>query len=146
MKPGSLGFQLEAFYDQKGTTVRKSFGTIDQEITYKFDYITVPGMVIIPLGKVLEPQAGAYAAYMVLSKTHTEGDLVDGDMDPADSKFNGFDYGLVGGTAINFGMGQAGVRYEHGLNKLANNSFSRDVPGNSKHSTIQAYLAIALGK
>src|SRR5690606_17351774 len=115
VEPGSLGFQLEALYDQKGTTVRKSFGTIDQEYTYKFDYITVPGLVIIPLGEVLELQAGMYAAYMVLSEARTDGDLAEGSTDPADSKFNGFDYGLVGGAAINFGMGQAGVRYEHGM-------------------------------
>lgn len=146
VEPGSLGFQLEALYDQKGTTVRRSLGAIDQEYTYKFDYITVPGLVIIPLGEVLELQAGAYAAYMVLSEVRTDGDVVEGSMDPADSKFNGFDYGLVGGAAINFGMGQAGVRYEHGMNELADNNLSRDVLGRSKNSTIQAYLAIALGK
>ena len=146
VEPGSLGFQIEALYDQKGTTVNKSFGTIDQEYTYKFDYITVPAMVIIPLGKVLELQAGAYAAYMVLSEASASGDLADGSTDPADSKFNGFDYGMVGGAAINCGMGQIGVRYEHGLNEIANNNFSRDVLGNSKNSTLQADLAIALGK
>lgn len=146
VEPGSLGFQIEALYDQKGTTVNKSFGPLDQEYTYKFDYITVPAMVIIPLGEVFELQAGAYGAYMVLSEVKAKGDLVEGSVDPADSKFNGFDYGLVGGAAINFGMGQVGVRYEHGLNEIAENNYSRDVLGKSKTSTVQAYLAIALGK
>lgn len=146
VEPGSLGFQIEALYDQKGTTVNKSFGIIDQEYTYKFDYITVPAMVIIPLGEVFELQAGAYAAYMALSEVKASGELEDGSVDPADSKFNGFDYGLVGGAAINFGMGQFGVRYEHGLGTVAENNYSRDVLGTSKNSTIQAFLAIALGK
>lgn len=146
VEPGSLGFQIEALYDQKGTTVNKSFGLLDQTYTYKFDYITVPAMVIIPLGKVVELQAGAYAAYMVLSEVRADGDLVEGSVDPADSKFNGFDYGLVGGAAINFGMGQIGVRYEHGLNNVAENNYSRDVLGNSKNSTLQAYFALGIGK
>ena len=146
VEPGSLGFQIEALYDQKGTKVNKSFGLLDQEYTYKFDYITVPALVIIPLGEVFELQAGAYAAYMVLSEVRAKGDLVEGSIDPADSKFNGFDYGLVGGAALNFGMGQVGVRYEHGLGEIAENNFSRDVLGKSKTSTVQVFLAIALGK
>jgi hypothetical protein len=146
-EPGSLGFQVEALYDQKGTTVRKSFGVLDQQYTYKFDYITVPAMVIIPLGDVLELQAGAYAAFMVLSEARTSGDIAEGGVDPSDSDFNGFDYGLVGGAALNLGeMAQVGVRYEHGLNDIASNAASRDVLGSSKNSTLQAYLAIALGK
>jgi hypothetical protein len=140
------GFQIEAIYDQKGETVKKSFGVIDQEITYKFDYATVPLLVTIPLGKVLELQGGGYLAYMVLSEVSSKGDLGEGFADPADGKFNGFDYGLVGGAAINLGLGQVGVRYEHGLNELANNQSARDVLGNAKTSTLQAYLAIALGK
>ncbi|MBL7951759.1 MAG: PorT family protein [Flavobacteriales bacterium] len=146
VEPGSLGFQIEALYDQKGTTVKKSFGVVDQELTYKFDYITVPAVVVIPLGEVLELHGGAYAALMVLSETKTSGDLGSGSTDPGDSRFNDFDYGLVGGAAINIGMGQIGVRYEHGLGEIADNAFSSDVLGTSKNSTLQAYLAIGLGK
>lgn len=144
--PKSLGFQIEALYDQKGTTVKRSWGNVDQEITYKFDYVTAPLLVVIPLGEVMELQGGAYVGYMVLSEAHRSGDLGDSTMDPNDSKFNGFDWGLVGGAAINLGLGQVGVRYEHGMNELANNDVSSMVLGNSKNSTIQAYLAVALGK
>lgn len=140
------GFQIEALYDQKGETVKKSFGTIDQEIIYKFDYATVPLLVTIPLGKVLELQGGGYLAYMVLSEVRSSGDLGEGLADPADGTFNGFDYGLVGGAAINIGMGQVGVRYEHGLNELANDNMAHEVLGSAKNSTLQAYLAVALGK
>lgn len=145
--PGKLGFQVEALYDQKGSSVRKNFGVIDQEITYKFDYVTVPLLVIIPVGEVLEIQGGAYLGYMVLSETTSKGDLGTDYTDPKDSKFNGFDYGLVGGLGINVGkMAQLGVRYEHGLNEIANNPISNYVLGSSKNSTLQAYVAIAIGK
>lgn len=145
--PGKLGFQVEALYDQKGSSVRKNFGVIDQEITYKFDYVTVPLLVIIPVGEVLEIQGGAYLGYMVLSETTSKGDLGTDYTDPKDSKFNGFDYGLVGGLGLNVGkMAQLGVRYEHGLNEIANNQISNYVLGSSKNSTLQAYVAIAFGK
>src|SRR6185369_12406737 len=93
----ALGFQFEALYDQKGTTVHYTNNSVDQETTYKFDYVTVPLLVVIPLGEVLELHAGAYGAYMVTSEVHTSGDLGEASFDPADSRFNGFDYGLVGG-------------------------------------------------
>ncbi len=142
----SLGFQIEALYDQKGNSVRKSYGVIDQEITYKLDYVTVPLLVVIPLGEVAELHGGAYLAYMVLSETRTTGDLGTQTTDPRDSRFNGFDYGLVGGLGINIGLAQVGVRYEHGLNAVAENNASQYVLGDSKNSTVQAYLALALGK
>lgn len=145
-KPHTLGFQVEALYDQKGSSVKKTFGTIDQEITYKFDYVSVPLLVLVPLGEVAEIQAGGYLGYMVLSEATSKGDLGFESNDPADNKFNGFDYGLVGGFAINLGMGQVGVRYEHGLNEIASNTSARYVLGSSKNSTLQAFLAIALGK
>lgn len=145
--PHSLGFQIEALYDQKGNSVHKSIGVIDQQITYKLDYVTVPLLVVIPLGDVAEIHGGAYLAYMVLSQTTSNGDLGDVSKDPKDSKFNGFDYGLVGGLAINAGkMVQLGMRYEHGLNEVSKNDVSRYVLGSSKNSTLQAYIALALGK
>jgi hypothetical protein len=142
----SLGFQIEALYDQKGNSVHKSYGVIDQQITYKLDYVTVPLLVVIPLGEVAELHGGAYLAYMVLSETRSTGDLGSQSTDPRDSRFNGFDYGLVGGLGINIGLAQVGVRYEHGLNEIANNNASQYVLGTSKNSTLQAYLALALGK
>jgi hypothetical protein len=145
-KPDALGFQIEALYDQKGSSVKKTFGTIDQELTYKFDYIDVPLLVVIPLGEVAEIHGGAYVGYMALSEVSSKGDLGFESNDPADSKFNGFDYGLVGGLGINLGMAQVGMRYEHGLNEIADNTSARYVLGSSKNSTLQAYLALALGK
>jgi len=143
---GSLGFQIEALYDQKGSTVNKTFDQIDQQYTYKFDYITVPALVVIPLGEVFELQGGAYAAYMVLSEQTMTGDLGNSSSDPDDNQYHGFDYGLVGGVGINLGMAQIGARYEHGLGEVAGNETSRRVLGNSMNSTLQVYLAVALGK
>ncbi|MCP6769961.1 PorT family protein, partial [Klebsiella pneumoniae] len=77
----------------------------DQKLTYRLDYVTVPLVVVIPLGQVMELQGGGYLGYMVLSEIRREGDLGDATYDPKDGKFNGFDYGLVGGATINLGLG-----------------------------------------
>lgn len=92
---GGLGFQIEAMYDQKGATFTKTFETIDQQTTYKFDYITVPLLVVIPLGEVLELHAGGYGAGLIVSERKLEGDLANFTTDPGDGKFQGFDYGVV---------------------------------------------------
>ena len=143
---GGLGFQIEALYDQKGTTVKKTVGNIDQETTYKFDYVDVPLMLVIPLGEVAELHGGAYFGAMILSERHTDGDLGDGTTDPGDGKFNAFDYGLLAGLGINLGRAQIGARYNHGLNAVADNNVSQDVLGSSKNACGQIYLALALGK
>lgn len=144
--PGSLGFQIEALYDQKGTTLRYNRNMIDQETTYKFDYITAPLLVVIPLGEVMELHAGGYAGYMVLSEVRTSGDLGEASFDPKDSSFNGFDYGLTGGLGINLGLAQIGARYNHGLAEIADNDISRSVLGEAQNAAAQVYLTLALGK
>ena len=143
---GGLGFQIEALYDQKGTTITKTSGTIDEETTYKFDYIDVPLLIIIPLGEVAELQGGGYLGAMIVSERKMEGDQANGTTDPGDGKFNAFDYGLVGGVAINLGKAQIGARYNHGLNAVSNDAISHDVLGDSKNACAQIYLALALGK
>ncbi len=143
---GGLGFQIEALYDQKGTAVTKTFEEIDQKTIYKFDYIDVPLLVVIPLGQVLELHAGGYLGAMIVSERKFEGDLANGTTDPGDGQFNQFDYGLVGGVGINLGRAQIGARYNHGLASVAKDAISRDVLGDSKNAAVQVYLAVALGK
>lgn len=143
---GNLGFQIEALYDQKGTMITKTVGVIDQETTYKFDYIDVPLFVVIPLGEVLELHAGGYVGAMILSERRTSGDLGNGNTDPGDGKFNAFDYGMVGGVGVNLGTVQIGARYNHGLNPVSDDAISRQILGDSKNACAQLYLALALGK
>ena len=142
----SLGFQLEALYSQKGMMLEKNYGDVDHDITYKFDYIEAPILLVIPMGEVFELHAGGYLGYMAVSEVSTSGDLGSATIDPKDSRFNGFDYGLVGGAGINLGMAQVGVRYEHGLNDIASDDVARSFLGSSKNAAAQAYLALALGK
>jgi hypothetical protein len=144
--PNSLGFQIEALYDQKGMTVTKTFGTIDQEITYEFDYATVPLLIVVPLGEVAEIHAGAYGSLLLLSEISSRGDLGDAEMDPDDGKFKSFDFGLSGGVGINLGLAQIGARYNHGLQPVADNPSSRGVLGESQNASAQLYLSLGLGK
>ena len=143
---GGLGIQVEALYDQKGTTIKKSVNTIDYETTYHFDYLDLPVMIVIPLGEVAELHAGGYVGYMIVSEVSTSGDLGSDTSDPDDGQYNQFDYGLVGGLGINIGRAQIGARYNYGLSPVADDDIAKFTLGDSKNSMGQLYLALALGK
>jgi hypothetical protein len=142
----SLGIQAEALYEQKGATFTRTIENVDQQTTYKFDYITVPLMLVVPLGEVIELHAGGYGGAMILSERKLEGDLANSTSDPGDGRFTPFDFGLVGGAGINLDRVQLGARYSHGLTPIADNDVSRLVLGDSKNASLQAYIALALGK
>jgi len=143
---GGLGIQVEALYDQKGATFTRSYATIDQRTIYKFDYISVPILITVPLGTVFELHAGGYGAALIVSERKYEGDVANFTNDLGDAKFRSFDYGLCGGAAINFDRVQIGARYNHGLNKLANSQDTQYLLGNSKNASFQAYVGVAIGK
>ena len=143
---GGLGIQVELLYDQKGATFTRNVDSVDQQTTYKFDYVSLPVLVVVPLGEVVELQAGAYVAAMIVSERKREGDVANVTTDPGDGKFNPFDYGVIGGLGINIDRVQFGARYNHGLGTIADNDISRLVLGDSKNASFQVYLALALGK
>ena len=143
---GGLGIQVEALYDQRGATFTRTYDMIDQRTTYKFDYISVPILITIPLGSILELQGGGYLAALIVSERKFEGDVANFTNDLGDGKFQSFDYGLCGGVALNLERVQFGARYNHGLNKLANSPDTQFLLGNSMNASFQAYLALALGK
>ena len=143
---GGLGIQAELLYDQKGATFTTTYDAIDQETTYKFDYLSLPLLVVIPLGEVFELHAGGYGAVLLLSEQRFEGDLANSTNDIDDSRFHSFDYGLCGGAGINFDRVQIGARYNHGLDPLAGNDDARFFLGDSKNASLQVYGALALGK
>lgn len=141
-----LGIQVELLYDQRGATFTRTMDSVDQETTYKFDYITLPVLVVIPLGEVFEIHGGGYGAAMIVSERKLEGDVANQTNDIGDGKFTPFDFGLIGGIGVNLERVQIGARYNHGLMAVANSDISRLVLDDSKNASFQLYLALALGK
>jgi len=139
-----LGVQAELLYSTKGTTVVYN-GLIDQEVTFNLAYLEVPVFAAIRIGDVLELHGGVYAGYLLSSNVTTEGDL-GSDYEELDrDNFQGADYGLLGGVAVNLGKAQIGARYTHGLADLAASDEAEFFLGDARNSVVQLYLAIGLG-
>jgi hypothetical protein len=68
------------------------------------------------------------------------------DFDTIDRKnFDNWDYGLVGGIGFNLGnASQLGVRYNYGLNEIAQSAGAKAFLGNAKNQVAQLYLSFNL--
>lgn len=139
----AIGLQVELLYTTKGAHADYSalFGLIDQEVDFNLNYVELPVMASFRLAEVFELQAGAYAAVLTSAKAKSSGDLGDYGDDLKKSNFRNVDYGLVGGIAFNAGPAQVGLRYEHGLAKVAESSGAKAFLGKATNRNVQAYVA-----
>ncbi len=138
-----IGLQAELLYSGKGTTVKYS-GLIPVTSEFKLNYLELPAFAVIGIGDVLELHAGAYAAFLLATNVSAESDLGSYDADVDRDNFQGADYGLLIGAGVNVGRAQLGARYLHGMAELAASNTAEVLLGNSRNSTLQLYLSLAL--
>ena len=138
----TFGIQPEILYTTKGSKAKYT-GAIDQTIRFNLSYIDIPVLFVFRPGEVLEFHAGPYAGLLLSGNTEFSG-LIEGESDIDRDDFNTLDYGFAGGLAINLGNVQAGLRYNLGLNELADTNLTRLLLGDSKNSYGQLYFTIRL--
>ena len=143
----AFAIQPEVNFSTKGTGVTRIDATSARyESNFNLSYIDIPVLAVFKLGKVAEIHAGAYWAYLLGAE------IRNNDMDPNNEfdtqdrdNFDDWDYGLVGGIGFNLGdAAQLGVRYNYGLNEIAESSGARKLFGDSKNQVAQLYLAFNL--
>ena len=134
--------QLELLYTTKGTKATYNSVFSNETVKFNLNYLEVPVLAVIKLGKVMEIHAGGYAGYLLAANFNYNNSTTTHDLDR--NKFNSFDYGLAGGVGFNFGAVQLGARYNYGLAKIANSDAAQAMVGNSKNSCAQLYLAFNL--
>ncbi|MBL7857821.1 MAG: PorT family protein [Cyclobacteriaceae bacterium] len=138
----SFALQAELLFSTKGST--NQYGSpFNQEIKYNLNYIDLPLLAVFKLGAV-DFHLGGYASYLVGSTIAYKGDFINGVDQIDKDNLKSFDYGLVGGLAVNFGALQVGARYNYGLVKIADSNAAEVLIGDSKNSVAQLYLAINL--
>ena len=113
-----------AAYNALGSTGRNSFN---------LNYAELPVLATIKLGNFAEIQAGPYVGYLLSSNVKTEGGLGNSDVNLNPDQFNRVDYGLAGGVNVYAGQLLIGVRYEQGIQKIANTTASRAVLNNARN-------------
>jgi hypothetical protein len=133
--------QPELLYSTKGSKAfYQDIG--DQTVKYNFNYIDLPVLAVFKLGRSAEIHVGPYVSYLLNANISYSGDVINGDDEIDKDDLKSYDYGLTGGFGLNFGPMQAGVRYNYGLVKIADNADSELYLGDSKNSVAQIYLSL----
>jgi hypothetical protein len=135
-----FGIQPEVLYSTKGSEAEYA-GVLDQRVTFNLNYIDVPLLLVFRPIPVVEFHAGPYVGYLLESDIDFTG-TIDGTTSLGRGNFEDWDYGLVGGVALNLGAIKLGARYNLGLNEIAVTDVSQMLMGSSKHQYAQVYLAI----
>jgi hypothetical protein len=138
--------QLELLYSTKGAHAMYTAGALSQEVKYNLNYLDLPVLAAIKLGKSAEIHLGGYASYLLNANISYKGDLANGSDEIDKDQLKSYDYGLAGGIGFNFGAVQIGGRYNYGLVKIADTDGARAVIGDSKNSNAQLFIAFNLTK
>jgi hypothetical protein len=140
----AFAIQPEVNFSTKGTGVTRIDATSARyESNFNLNYIDIPILAVFKLGDVAEIHAGAYWAYLLGAEIRNNDRNPDNEFTTQDrDNFDDWDYGLVGGIGFNLGeSAQLGVRYNYGLNEIADSRGARRVFGDSKNQVAQLYLA-----
>ena len=143
----AFAIQPEVNFSTKGTGVTRIDATSARyESNFNLSYIDIPVLAVFKLGEVAEIHAGAYWAYLLGAEIRNNDRNPDNEFDTVDrNNFDDWDYGLVGGIGFNLGEGaQLGLRYNYGLNEIAESAGARRLFVNSKNQVAQLYLAFNL--
>ncbi len=143
----AFAIQPEVNFSTKGTGVTRIDATSARyESKFNLSYIDIPVLAVFKLGEVAEIHAGAYWAYLLRAEIRNNDRNPDNEFTTQDrDNFADWDYGLVGGIGFNLGeSAQLGVRYNYGLNEIADSRGARRVFGDAKNQVAQLYLAFNL--
>lgn len=147
----AFAIQPEINYSTKGTgftygSINAGGVNINHEEKIRLAYLDIPVLAVFKLGRVAEIHAGPYWGYLLNAEVANNDGNPNNEFDTQDrDNFENWDYGLVGGIGFNLGSGaQLGVRYNYGLNEIAETAGAKRVLGNAKNQLAQLYLAINL--
>ena len=147
----AFAIQPEINFSTKGTGI--TYGSVgpggarlDHDQRINLSYIDIPVLAVFKLGRAAEIHAGPYWGYLVNAEIRNNDGNPNNEFDTQDRRnFDNWDYGLVGGIGFNLGKGaQLGVRYNYGLNEIAETAGAKRVLGNSKNQVAQLFLALNL--
>lgn len=142
-----FSIQPELAYTTRGSRTTYNNAIMGRgEVKYNLNYLELPVMAVFTLGDYFNIHAGAYAAYLINSNISSDGDLGNYTHDLDESQFNRFDYGPVVGIGFKTGLWGGGlgggVRYNYGLQRIADTQAAKLLLGNSKNSALQIYLTL----
>lgn len=141
-----LGLQVELLYSAKGANATYSgfFGLLDQNVDFNLNYLELPVLVSFRAAGIVDFQLGGYAGYLLNARVSTSGDLGSASDELDKDNFRSVDFGIAGGVGFNAGPAQIGLRYHHGLTKVADSDAANTVLGDATNRCLQAYVALGI--
>lgn len=139
-----FAIQPELLYMTKGATATYDVVGFRGKNTFRLNYAELPVLATFKLGQAVELQAGPYVSYLLNSNINSNGDFGVGTSAINRDNFNKIDYGVAGGLNVYFGKIFAGVRYEQGLQQIANSGAAKTLLGNAKNGVGLLSIGISL--
>jgi hypothetical protein len=146
--PLTKGFSIqpELNYSSKGAKeTYDNFLEGEGEYRFNLNYIELPVLGVINLGKNFNIHAGPYIAYLasVNIKDMQDDGTIDEIAELDAENFNRVDYGLSGGLGVDIGNFGIGARYNYGLREIGKSgSLSGELTKDSRNSAISLYIAL----
>jgi len=146
--PVTRGFSIqpELLYSSKGSKLAYD-NIIQGEGEYRFNlnYIELPVLAVVNLGKNFNIHAGPYVSYLAnvnIKNLDDDGNMEDiADLDEDD--FNRFDYGVAGGVGFDISNFTLGARYSYGLKDIGkDDNIAGQFLTNSRNTAIQVYIGL----
>lgn len=140
----SFAIQPELNFSTKGSKAEYDNFVFQGENKFNLSYIDIPVLATFKLGNDADIHFGPYFGYLVGVSTSSEGDFGDSYQELDRDDYQNWDYGLAAGLALNFHPMSVGVRYNYGLNKIADSPNAEDQIGDAKNAVGQIYVAFDL--
>lgn len=137
-----IGIQPEILYNTKGSEAVYT-GTINQTVDFRMNYIDVPVLLVIRPGEIFELHLGPYFGYLLNSDVRYDG-TIEGETELDRDHFRDWDYGAAAGIALNFTGVKIGLRYNLGLQEVAETTVANTLLGDSKHQFLQLSISFNL--
>ena len=144
--PLTRGFSIqpELLYSSKGA--KETYNNFLQgsgEYRFNLNYIELPVLAVINVGKNFNIHAGPYISYLasVNIKNMDDKGNIQGTDELNAENFNRIDYGIAGGFGVDVQNFTLGERYTYGLREIGKSgSLSGDLTKDSKNSAISLYI------
>ena len=137
--------QPEVLYSTKGATGYDT-DPVDLESEYKFNlnYVDVSVSATFRLREAADIHIGPYVSYLTNASISTDGDLGGGAANLDRDNFSALDYRPSASFQLNFSAVSIGIRYNYGLNQIADLDESELVLGDARDSMTQIYMSLNL--
>lgn len=144
-----IAIQPELYYTTKGSELVYNNTFVTGTAKFNLNYVEVPVLVVVNLGKHFNVHGGPYVGYLIKGKIVNDSSLNIFDFENSinEDEFNKLDAGIALGIGADIERLSFGIRYNYGLTKVGKlqdyNGTEYNFP-DGKNSVLNVYLGIAL--